>query len=235
VAQRAVAPGGFVNRYIVSLAAGTLFLALLPSALGAQIAHTDLQDGKKLVHTVLILPAQARVVKSGVKGNEPLVEESRALEGGLTAAVLYALTSAGCNVLPSAFGDESLSQNPDLKYALADLQTRFDKVWDQLAKKPKDVRTGRFTLGDDVANFSPGATADVLVFVRGEEAVFTGGRKLLGALAGGYVPSQAVTLRIALVDAQSGVVLYVDEAPPGIVQKDIEKSFKKFGNPKAKK
>jgi hypothetical protein len=217
------------------LAAGTLFLALLPPTLGAQIAHTDLQDGKKMVHTVLILPAQARVVKSGVKGTEPLVEESRALEGGLASAVMVALTGVGCNVLPGAFSDESLSQNPDLKYALADLQTRFDKVWDQLARKPKDVRTGRFTMGDDVANFGPGAMADALVFVRGEEAVFTGGRKLLGALAGGYVPSQAVVLRIAIVDAQSGVVLYVDEAPPGIVQKDIEKSFKKFGNPKAKK
>ena len=83
-----------MTRNAVLLAAGTLFLALLPPVLGAQIAHTDLQDGKKMVHTVLILPAQARVVKAGVKGNEPLVEESRALEGGLAAAVIYALT--GC-------------------------------------------------------------------------------------------------------------------------------------------
>jgi hypothetical protein len=45
-----------MNRNSVLLAAGTLFLALLPPALEAQIAHSDLQDGKKMVHTVLILP-----------------------------------------------------------------------------------------------------------------------------------------------------------------------------------
>jgi hypothetical protein len=217
------------------LGTGALFLAVLPSALQAQVTHQDLLSGKKVVHTVLILPAQANVVKSGVKGNEPLVEESRALETGFTSVVANALTGVGCEVLPNALSDENLNQNPDLKYALSDLQTRFDKEWDQLIRKPKDVRTGRFTMGDDVANFSPGAAADALVFVRGEEAVFTGGRKLLGALSGTYVPNQALQLRIAIVDAQSGAILYADSAPPGIVQKDLEKSFKKFGNPKAKK
>jgi hypothetical protein len=222
-------------RQIRLLAAGALFLSLLPPALEAQFASPDLQSRKKVVRTVLILPGQANVVKSGVKGNEPMVEESRALGAGLTTEVTNFMTGVGCTMPPNSFSDANLDQNPDLKYALADLQDRFDKVWVQVAKKPKDIRSGRYTMGDEVANFSPAAEADALVFVRGQEALFTGGKKLLGALAGAYVPSQAMVMRIAIVDAQSGTVLYVDSGPPGIVQKDLEKSFKKFGNLKAKK
>jgi hypothetical protein len=224
-----------MNRQITLLLASALFMALLPRALEAQFANPDLQSHKKVVRAVLILPGQANVVKSGVKGNEPMVEESQALGNGLTAEITDAMTGVGCTVVPNSFTDESLDQNPDLKYALADLQGRFDKVWIQVAKKPKDIRTGRYTMGDEVANFSPGAAADALVFVRGEEAIFTGGKKLLGVLAGAYVPSQAMVMRVAIVDAQSGTVLYVDSGPPGIVQKDLQKSFKKFGNLKAKK
>ena len=224
-----------MNRRIGWVGASALFLAVLPPALEAQLAHPDLQSGKKVVHTVLILPAQANVVKSGVKGNEPLVEQSGALASNFGSWVASDLTRVGCTVLPNGFNDESLNQNPDLKYALSDLQTRFDKVWAELVRKPKDVRTGRYTMGDDVANFSPGAAADALVFVRGDEAVFTGGKKFLGALSGTYIPSQAMQLRIALVDAQSGAILYTDSAPPGVVQKDLEKAFKKFGTSKAKK
>jgi hypothetical protein len=141
-------------RQIRLLAAGALFLSLLPSALRAQFANPDLQSRKKVVHTVLILPGQANVAKSGVKGNEPMVEESRALGAGLTSEVTNFMTGVGCTVPPNSFSDESLDHNPDLKYALADLQDRFDKVWVQVAKKPKDIRTGRYTMGDEVANFS---------------------------------------------------------------------------------
>jgi hypothetical protein len=224
-----------MNRSFARLALGTMLLTLLPAALPAQFAHSDLQGGKKVIHTVLILPPQATVMKSGVKGNEPMVEESRVLESNLTLQVTSAMSGVGCTVALNPFSEESLNQNPDLKYALADLQTRYDKVWGEVARKPKDVRTGRYTLGDDVANFSPGAAADALVFVRGQEAIFTGGKKFLGAMSGAYLPSEAVGMSIALVDAQSGAVLYVDAGPPGIVWRDLEKSFKKFGTTKEKK
>lgn len=224
-----------MNRSFSRLAMGFFALVLLPHRVPAQITNGDLQGGKKVIHTVLILPAQAKVTKSGVKGNEPLVEESRVLEANLNNGTATTLTGIGCAVAPNPFTDDNFSQNPDLKYAVADLQSRFDKVWGELARKPKDVKTGRYTLGDEVANFAPAAGADALAFVRGEEAVFTGGRKFLGAMTGTYVPSQAVDMSVALVDSQSGTVLYVDAGPPGIVWTDLEKAFKKFGKSKVKK
>jgi hypothetical protein len=224
-----------MNRSFARLALGTLLLTLFPATLRAQFAHPDLQGGKKVIHTVLLLPPQAKVMKSGVKGNEPMVEESRVLESNLSAQVSSAMLAVGCTVAPNPFSEESLNQNLDLKYALADLQTRYDKVWNEVTRKPKDVRTGRYSMGDEVANFGPGSAADALIFVRGQEAIFTGGKKFLGAMAGTYMPSEAVGMSIALVDAQSGAVLYVDAGPPGVVWKDLQKSFKKFGTTKVKK
>jgi hypothetical protein len=90
-------------------------------------------------------------------------------------------------------------------------------------------------MGDEVANFSPGAVADAMVFVRGDEALYTGGKKFLGALTGAFVPSREAVLRVAIVDAQSGAVLYVDSASPSVIEKDLEKSFKKFGYQRPKK
>jgi hypothetical protein len=209
-----------------------MFLSLLPAGLMAQQTHPDLQSGKKRVETVLILPPQGTVMKSGVKGNEALIGESRALEADLAGWAAGDLAVAGCTMLPNKLTEANLNLNPDLKYALSDLQTRFDKAWAEMMKKPKDMKKGRFTMGDDVANFSPGAAADALVFVRGQEQVFTRGKKLLGAMAGVYVPSAAVQMRIALVDSQSGAILYVDSGPPAIVQRDLEKAFKKFGKTK---
>ena len=225
-------PGGCVKIQTGLFVAAIVLLCLLPAGLMAQQIHPDLESGKKRVDTVLILPAQGTVMKSGVKGNESLVGESRALESDLAGWAAGDLAVAGCTMLPNKLTEANLNQNPDLKYALSDLQTRFDKAWAEVMKKPKDMKKGRFTMGDDVANFSPGAAADALVFVRGQEQVFTGGKKLLGALAGVYVPSAAVQMRIALVDSQSGAILYVDSGPPAVVQRDLEKAFKKFGKTK---
>jgi hypothetical protein len=212
-----------------------LYLSLLPTELKAQLTHPDLQSGKKSVRTVLIMPPRASVVKSGVKGSEALVEESRVLESTLAAWAAGDLAVVGCTILQNSLTDENLSQTPDLKYALSDLQARFDKAMEEVARKPKDMRNGRYTMGDDVANFSAGAASDALVFVRGKESIYTGGKKILGALAGVYVPSAAVQMRIALVDAQSGAILYIDSGPPGIVQVNLEKAFKKFGRTKTRK
>jgi hypothetical protein len=219
-----------------------LWLVTAAPSLYAQFEHPDLKAGKKTIHNVLILPAHVNVVKSGMKGNETLVEESRGVESALPQLIASALASKGCNVLPNTFSDETLNDNPDLKYALADLQGRFDKLEEQLGRKPKDVRTGRFTLGDDVANFSAGAQADALVFVRGQGVVSTSGKKVFGAVTG-MGAATVVGFSIAIVDAQSGAVLYFAEpnawgdfvSKPDRMKKAIEKSFNDFQNPKSKK
>jgi hypothetical protein len=227
---------------------GLILIACLLGAAGtaglhAQTEGPDQPSGHKMIHSVLILPAMVNIVKSGMKGNDPLVEESHSVEQALSPVVGSVLTDKGCEVLPDVFTAENLEKNPDLKYALADLQSRYDKVEGEMNRKLKDIGKGRYTLGDDVANFSPGAGADALIFVRGQGEVTTGGKKAFSMITGVGNAVNAVGVRIAVVDAQSGEVLYYAISvttgnfigEPERMKKPIESTFKKFQNPKNKK
>jgi hypothetical protein len=233
-----------MKRATISLMFCVLLLSFLPTRLAAQYEHPDLKSGKKIIRNILVLPPSASLVKSGMKGNEPLVAESQALESGLSSVVRESLSGKGCNIVQDAFSPAALDQNPDLKYALSDLQTRYDKLQVLLKKKPKDVRAGRFSLGDEVANFSPGATADALVFIRANGWVVTTGKKTFVALTGIGAMYNHVALDISVVDAQSGAILYFAKpgsggnfvGNPDSMKKAIDKSFSNFGpsNPSKK-
>ena len=185
-----------------------LFLCLLPGAATAQYAHQDLRSRKKVITNIVILPPAATLVKSGMKGQEPLVEEAKTLEGELSSVVTEILSSKGFNVKQNAFTSEALEQNPKLEYAISDLQTRYNQVEVLLKKKPQDVRKGRFTLGDEVTNFTPDSSADALVFVRANGVMPTAGMKTFVVLSGiGYTRNYA-KLGISVVDAQDGAILY---------------------------
>jgi hypothetical protein len=202
-----------MKRATISLMFCVLPLFLLPCSLAAQYEHPDLKSGKKIIKNIVVLPPSASLMKSGMKGNEPLVAESQALELGLSSIVRETLSAKGCNIVQDAFSPAALDQNPELKYALSDLQTRYDKMQVLLNKKPKDVRAGRYSLGDEVANFSPSSSADALVFVRAKGFVTTAGKKAFIVLTGMGVAYNHVALDISIVDAQSGAVLYF--AKPG--------------------
>src|SRR6202030_1061388 len=100
---------------------GTFLLSMLPITLAAQYQNPDLKSGKKLVKNILILPPEASLVKSGMKGNEPLVAEAQALELGLSSVVKQMLSDKGCNIMQDALSSDALAQNPELKYALSDM------------------------------------------------------------------------------------------------------------------
>ena len=67
---------------------------------------------------------------------------------------------------------------------------------------------GGFTLGDRVAKFEPGSTADALAFIRGTGQTLTTGRKVV-ALATWNPFAVAGTIRgeVAFVDSKTGEVL----------------------------
>lgn len=147
-------------------------------------------------------------MKSGMKGAEPLVAESETMGAGLESVIGQALTDRGCNVLPDAFSPSALDQDAALKYTVSDLQVRYDKLQVLLKKKPKGVRTGRFSLGDEVANLGAGADADVLVFVRANGYLPTAGLKAFVVVTGMGITRSFAQLSISIVDAQTGTILY---------------------------
>ncbi len=229
------------RRASVGVVLATLSLSWAVAA--GQFEHPDLKSGKAAVRTVLVLPPKVTVAKSGVKGQESLIEEAQKVEAALPAIVTKVLQGKGCKVLQNPFEPQALEKDSDLKYALADLQGRFDVLSEQLNRKPKDVRNGRFTLGDEVTKFNPGASADALVFVRGEGVITTGGKKafatVFGGLAGAAASANHIFVNVAVVDARTGAILYYSKAfvtgdfvkEPEHMTNPIEKSFKNFVGP----
>jgi hypothetical protein len=214
-------------------------LVFLSTAGWTQFEHPDLKSGKAVVKNLVIVPPNVKIVKSGVKSVEEMVDESRAIENALPPLITEALNKKNCQADDKVFAGDALEKDQDLKYAVADLQKRFDEILPQLQKKPKDVRKGRFTMGDEVAKVNPGGTADALVFVRGFGQVVTGGKAFLGAMAHTYTPSGAIYY-IAIVDAHNGNVLYYGIANNGAgspakkpegAKKSLERFFKNFPEP----
>lgn len=216
----------------------SVFFLFANASLPAQIAHPDLTSGKIKIKNVAILPPAIRIVKSGVKGNEEMVEESRNAENALVPLIANALRKQGCTVDDKQFSNERPQNDEESKYALADTQRRFDEVYAQINKNKKDIKKGRFTLGEDISKVNPGGAMDALIFVRGSGTMITTGKAVTASLAGNRQLGN-LYYDITVVDAHSGAVLYFSHVNNGGAmvrmititdqsQKWIEESLKNF-------
>ena len=139
------------------------------------------------------------------------------------------MTNRGLKV-ESPFTEEALKDNDELKYAVADVQKRFDEIAGELYKKHKDIRKGRFTLGDSVAVLNTTGTAQALVILRSTGVQLTKGKAYMsGGLLGMALGSKKPTYqsRVALVDAKNGDILFLGEYTTDGLPKDktYDKSF----------
>lgn len=156
------------------------------------------------------------------------------MEAALPGIINGIFTQRGFALVPSPYTKEALSQNEEVKYALADVQKLFDAILPQIAKKPKDIRKGRFTMGDEVAKF--GAGADAILFVRAFGQLSTGGKKTFAILVGGPGAFDLYTVDTVMVDSKTGNVLYYARnfstgnfvKEPAKMIKPIEGSHKNF-------
>jgi hypothetical protein len=212
-----------------------VFVVAVATCASAQFEHPDLKSGKKQVASIVLMPVQAQITKVGMKGGEPMEAESRQVEKSLAPVVAEVLRKLGCTVQDTAFAPEAFEKDAELRYTVDDLQKQFDSVLGQMTRKSKDVRKGRFTIGDSVAKLPAAADFDALLFVRATGQVLTGGKKAFGWLVTGQV-WDVVQMQIGLVDAKTGDVLYFAKPvmlknlakDPAQSRSGIEKSFKNF-------
>lgn len=207
-----------------------------PRDLLAQRQHPDLKSGKRTVRSAVILPVQFSITKAGMKGSESLIAESEVVASALPGMIAKALADKGCNILENPYSSAELEKNEELRYALGDIQKRYDAVHAQMVRKIKDIDKGRFTLGDEVTKVNPKGAADVLVFVRGSGYLSTGGKKTFALLVGGPGLYEGAFVNISLVDGQNGNVLFYTGSYTGgnvvknteSMSKSLVKAFKKF-------
>jgi len=187
-----------------------LVLIVLACAAGAAEArvhffrahvHPRLQAGRLAIGKVVLLPPEIEFMRVGVKGPEGNSTESDQLARSLYSVLASELAARGVTVLPNPMA----SATSEAKYAIANLQARYDSVRTQVSRKPTRVDDGHVTLGDGVATFEPAHGADALVLVRGAATQAT--KAKTAALLIGFGAVSSFQGDIGFVDARTGEVL----------------------------
>jgi TonB family protein len=148
-----------------------------------------------------------QITRLGMKGPEPMMEESREAELPLTLEIGAVLGELGYKLDRGPLSQATLGKDADLRYDVDDLQKRFDSELQQILRKSKDVRKGRFTLGDEVGKLSLSRDVDALLFVRVRAQVLTNNKKAFGQFVAGSKNDTAL-MDFGIVDARTGHVLY---------------------------
>lgn len=194
--------------------------------------HPKLKDKEVVLRKFVVLPPEIEVNKSGVKGQEGMGEEAEKAVGNFSIEVAAALKEKGGDV-ETPFTDEILDSNDELKTALGDVRRRFDDAAPKIFEKEKDVKKGRFALGDEVAVLNIKGDADAFVIVHAAGVQETATKAFMkGGLLGMALTKGKVLYktRVALVDARNGDILllgeYLSWGTPG--SKLFENSFKQL-------
>lgn len=161
--------------------------------------NPNVETGRVAIATALVLPPGISFSKLGLRGTESQTPEADKLSETLSSLVSQELTLRGVRLLLSAAEPRSDAE----KYALADLQARFDNVHMLVHRRPRAIERGRYSLGDGVSAFAPAKGADALVFVRGQASETTPGRTALSA----FTAWQHLSADITFVNAKTGEVL----------------------------
>ena len=202
---------------------------LLPVGAAAQRLNPKLKSKDHAVRRVVVLPAKVSLVRSGIKGAEPMEKEAAEMTPILEQVVAKAFEKKNFLVADGALSPPAVQSDEKLKYALADVQRNFDDLQKKIVRKQKDIEKGRFTLGDQVLLLNQDDQADAFVFVRAVGQQTTKGKVAFSVLV--LNPLYAIPVCqvwVTVVDARSGEVLAQSLAlTTGNVVKDTDKALGK--------
>jgi hypothetical protein len=218
-----------------------LFLLFFSTVLGcqqtqSQYLHPKIVNKSVTVHNAVMLPAKVELTKVSAKGSEMMVAESEQASIQVFDVVGQILQEKKINVLTSPFDNKSEALGDDRKYTLANIQARYDALLPKLVNKSKDVKKGRFSLGDEVMVLNVDKSADALIFIRGQGKVFTKGKTAFSILNPFSADFPVLFITVGIVDAHTGEVLVFTKPlaaskvvkNPKSLNKLIKKSLKKL-------
>ena len=182
----------------------SMFLLVLAGPIHGQYLHPKISGKQTQIRNVVMLPAKVEIVRQSMKGPEGMAAESDLLSTRVSQLTSEALAAKHITVSAGATPATSEADTQQ-KYTVADLQARYDALLPKIAKKRKDVKKGRFSLGDEVLNLNLDKSADAIVFIRGQGQKLTKGKTAFTLLVGG-LPAY-LQLTIGVVDAHTGEVL----------------------------
>ena len=173
----------------------------------AQYLHPKIKEKQVTVRSAVILPAKVELTKESAKGREMMVAESEDASVKVLDAVRQALEEKKISLVPSPFDQKSEPLAEDRKYTLANIQGRYDALLPKLVDKSKDIKKGRFSLGDEVMVLNVDKNADALIFIRGSGRVFTKGKTAFSLLNPFSFDFPFLFITVGIVDVHTGEVL----------------------------
>ncbi len=184
------------NRSGNSWIRGCLFVWLValiaaPSASAKGYMTDGFQNNESRPMTLVLLPPHADFIKQKAFGKKQMP----AAAIGASAAVSIAERLGAKGYTVRVLTAEELEKSPDLRKLVRKVNDRYAKA--KIAKKPKKVRRGRCSLGDDARKLCSMLDADGILVARVKTTKITGGRQALKA-------SLAVGLAIGVPNALYG-------------------------------
>ena len=152
---------------------------------------------------LVILPPQAELIKQKVVVTEEMVGETLALELAAASATQDLLTSKGYQI--KQMTSDEINASPDLQELILRVNSRYAEEWPKILRKPKSVRYGRYSMGDDLRTLAHRLEADAIVFTRIQGVEISMGKAVMAALIGGVGQSYA-RMDICIVNGQSAKV-----------------------------
>jgi len=199
----------------------------VPIASGQNL-HPLLVKDEKWIQAVAILPPDVSLTSSD---GAMTAEATEIVSDALDAVVSEALRAQAIRVHTGYFTPSWFLRGSEAYYAFADIQYLFGRMMPKLRRNAKQVRKGRFTLGDQITLLNGQSRADTFVFIHvlGE---ISPSRSTLGFIT---EASSKLNIYISMVDAYTGDILSFDKItsrgdimadPEGVLKKPVRKYFR---------
>lgn len=215
-----------------------LFLLTAAPAHAARYMTPGFMTRQTRPMSLVVLPPHAEFIKAKAIMTDEMVKESAALEDEGARAIVADLTAKGYAARSLASGE--IASTPGLADLVKKVNDRFGEEWPKIVRRPKGVRKGRYTVGDDVARLASVLKVDGLVLARIQAVTSSGGRVAMSLLLGaGGVPNYA-RLDASVLDGKQGRVECftagtrnasfkdLTESPGEVMTRTSKAAFKKY-------
>lgn len=183
----------------------TLFVGVLLIATGADarwFASAEFAEPDSRPHKLALLPPHAEMMKQKMVMTEQLVQEAQRLEAITTDAMAAHLRDRGYEVV--VIDQNAVNADPKLQELVLKANSRYEEEWARIVRKPKRVRYGYYSVGDEARILAAALDVDGLIFTRIVATGAGGGQKALRMLIGGF--ATFTRLDASIVDGDDGAV-----------------------------
>jgi hypothetical protein len=153
-----------------------------------------------------ILPPHADFLKGQAVMTADLVKEAAALEAGSAKAIAAHLQEKGYAVRIVTADD--LEKIPGLRERVTAFDHRYDEEWGRMARKPRQVRDARYSVGEGAAEICALLDVDGLALARVVAVGFSGGSQALTVILslGTAVSIPYSSMALGVINGTSGRV-----------------------------